>query len=384
MQGHAWRATRGHAALATLLCAVLASLSQPLSSQAASVTISNVKPRTIKGAPGTIVSAADGSIIAAPEGYPNPSHRYYMAVMGYGLCEEMPTGCYNVSDGACGFQLNHNVSVYGTHDLAMDSWELLSQEALPIGGRPVGVLFRPHIVWHAPSKQFVLWVRYLPPPSLKSNTYYSVSVSKDPQGPYRTVTNVSATRLFNSADDNLFVDDDGTGYIVYTSRTGDTHIHVDRLTPDFLHSAAVSDPNATSEPLGPGHTEAPAMFKRGSTYYVTFGHLCCYCAGGSDLHVFASSSPLGPYTDLGDIAPNSGTFGQQNFVITLPDASGTGQQFVYWSNRWQTAPDKLKDHDFHYWQPLTFNDTAAEENGGFAPILPLEWQDEWQLTLPDP
>ncbi len=37
------------------------------------------------------------------------------------------------------------------------------------------------------------------------------------------------------------------------------------------------------------------QFKRGGTYYVMYGHCCCFCMQGSGLFVYTATSPLGPW-----------------------------------------------------------------------------------------
>jgi len=39
----------------------------------------------------------------------------------------------------------------------------------------------------------------------------------------------------------------------------------------------------------------------------------------------------------------------------LPYKSNTGLQFLWQGDRWQSAPDGLKGHDFSYWGPLSFD-----------------------------
>ena len=59
----------------------------------------------------------------------------------------------------------------------------------------------------------------------------------------------------------LFVDDDGTAYLAHTCRSCGTHIIVERLSEDYTYSLGATDPTARSDPVGPGSTEAPALFK---------------------------------------------------------------------------------------------------------------------------
>ena len=43
--------------------------------------------------------------------------------------------------------------------------------------------------------------------------------------------------------------------------------------------------------LLPNPGEAPAMLKRNGTYYVVYGHTCCYCKAGSPVNAYASAHP---------------------------------------------------------------------------------------------
>ena len=73
-----------------------------------------------------------------------------------------------------------------------------------------------------------------------SNSYYGVATSAVPQGPFRVVNANIALRYSDDGDENIFVDDDGTGYIIYTSLAEGHSMSIERLTPDFLNSTLVS------------------------------------------------------------------------------------------------------------------------------------------------
>ena len=55
-------------------------------------------------------------------------------------------------------------------------------------------------------------------------------------------------------------------------------------------------PNAVSSGMfGNVWVEAPAIFKRNSTYYALFGECCCFCKNGSGVGVYTAPHPLGPW-----------------------------------------------------------------------------------------
>jgi hypothetical protein len=76
------------------------------------VTISNVIPR--RDTDGNILDAHDGSVFLY-------DGLYYYYGPSYGLCTEPPgpSGCTTWHPGGCGFQLNHNVSLYTSPDLSV-------------------------------------------------------------------------------------------------------------------------------------------------------------------------------------------------------------------------------------------------------------------------
>jgi hypothetical protein len=328
--------------------------------------VDNSQPRyTVSGEQ---VRAQDGNILNV-----KINGSFAMIGMLYGLCQY--DGCKNESFGACGFGPGQ-IAVYLSADLGNVNWSE-PLEILPASQRPTGIYFRPHMLFNAATQQFVLWVRWLPVegPSLSDDpTLYLVATSPSLTAPFSVVTINATTAYNNSADDNLFADTDGTAYLVHTSRASNTTITVERLSPDWTSSLAANNPAERSAEIGPGHTEAPAMFRLdngqggAAAYYVLFAPLCCYCSAGSPTSAYVAPHPLGPYVPAGSLGNAPGA--QGNFVFTHPDIPGT----VLWGgNRWGSAPDGVFDHSLQYWAPLEFS------TGGS--VVELAWQSSFNLTV---
>lgn len=222
-------------------------------------------------------------------------------------------------------------------------------------------------------------------PSPADNTYptydYAVAVSPSPFGPFVTVnTTVALSTQFgqrynnsNVGDFALFVDDDGTCYLLYSS---DAHAQIEVLTPDYLASTWATDGRTSG--VFPKGNEAPAMFKRNGLYYALISDSCCYCGGGGTVRAFSSPSPLGPYVYTGSItdSPNpfnpSGvsTSSQQTFAFAL------GSEIVWVGDRWQSAPEpaRLKSQDFTTFFLLNFSSNGT--------LLPIAWSDNTILEVP--
>ena len=153
-------------------------------------------------------------------------------------------------------------------------------------------------------------------------------------GPFKLMVDVVNVTRGAGGDYALFVDDDGSGYVVYSA---DYVMTLELLTPDFLHSTGITaNVNANGSSWFPEYfVEAPSLFKRNGIIYAVFGHCCCFCertfsflcvfrcfallallsrgpsvlcacshawvfvfvlAEGSGLFVFTAPHPLGPYT----------------------------------------------------------------------------------------
>ena len=113
----------------------------------ASVEISNVDPYLDDA--GNIVQAKDGNIL-------HDGNRWLIG-MSYGLFN----GCANSTVGACGFRLDHNISLYASDDLSSGSQKLLAKNILPVDARPSGIYFAPKVKFNQQTGKYVLWVNYL-------------------------------------------------------------------------------------------------------------------------------------------------------------------------------------------------------------------------------
>ena len=282
-----------------------------------------------------------------------------------------PTGCAAGEKG-CGFFNNHSVNLFTSKDLA--TWTSHGN-VLPEANRVDKVLFSPKILHNEKTSTYVLYYNYVPGYS------YAVATSKTPYGPFSTVNKtVGSSFKFgfphntDIGDFSLWVDDDGTGYMLYSA---DHHCQVERLTPDYLSSTW--ETTNESSPVFPHGNEAPALFKRKGKWYALVSEGCCYCSAGGKVHAYSAAKPLGPYDYLGEIAagPNPfppsvagktpiATSAQQTNVFPVSGADGE-LSFMWQGDRWQSAPDHLKSHDFTYWDTLSFTAAGA--------IKRLTWRD---------
>ncbi len=305
------------------------------------VTINNIEPR--RDIAGEIVDAHDGCLQCF-------KGRYYL----YGTA-------YGKSDG---YSVSNRYRVYSSPDL--ERWTLAGEL---FKQSPEGVYYRPYVVFNPNTRTYVLWYNWYPK---LWNGQVGVATSDTPVGPF-TIVN-SNVHVFSAdskpGDGSLFVDDDGTGYFIFTAIGEGYAVRVERLTPDYLGSTG-----ETSSILVKGG-EAPVLFRRHNLYYALCGPLCVSCPEGSLVQVLTSPSPLGPYTPRSNInrRPETGTPiipAQETWVARIP-MSGE-PLFIWMADRWESCPDGIKGHDFQFWSaPLKFSPDGD--------ILPIENVGRWDIT----
>ena len=264
-----------------------------------------------------------------------------------------------------GFTTANSFRVYSSPDL--NHWTAHG-ELLP--GRPAGVYYRPYVKRCPTTGLYVLWYNWYP---LLWEGQYGVAVSQRPEGPFKIVQEHASVNNGRPGDLGLFVDEDGKGYIIYSSIAKGHAISVERLTPDFYASTGES-----SGIISPDD-EAPTLFRRGQTYYALLDICCCFGPQGSGAKVLTASQPLGPYTLRGNINRHVTPRGnvpiinaQQAHVARFE--STAGPIYVWTGDRWGSRMDGIKGHDFQFWSaPLKFGEDGS--------VAPLRWVNEWSFDL---
>lgn len=214
--------------------------------------------------------------------------------------------------------------------------------------------FRPKVAYNESTGRYVLWV----------NVYdvavgFRVFESDSPVGPFeqRAVPHLSVNSdtyvWINNGDEDLFVDRDGTAYIVFTDWKSDGDIVVEELSADYLTGTG------RFVRLGISRVEAPSLFRRGDRYYITMSDPNCgYCTTGTSF--VTAPTPLGPWSGRTKISTNS-CGGQPAQVSELP-AEGGGSWYLYYSDLWNNGAPNEATADY-FWAPLAFDDS-----GGIQPI----------------
>lgn len=257
------------------------------------------------------------------------------------------------------------------------------------------ILERPKVIYNSKTKTFVMWFHL----ELRGRGYKAartgVAISKVAVGPYKFLRSYrpnagympyypagtpdsdkvdcgkpldKSQKFFcrdipggqMARDMNLFVDDDGKAYHIFSAEENFT-LDIAELNADFTgHTGKFVRVYA-------GHqTEAPAIFKHNGIYYLVGSGTTGWKPNAA--RWFSSKSIWGPWTYHGNpcIGENANiTFGGQSTFV-LPVA-GKKDAYIFMADKW--VPDNAIDGRY-LWLPVQFigND------------IKIGWKDSWTLS----
>ncbi len=267
------------------------------------------------------------------------------------------------------------------------------------------VLERPKVIYNAKTRKFVMWFHL----EIKGKGYYAarsgVAVSDNPTGPFTFLksfrpnagfwpVNVLPIHLKPVAptvkdsycggkgclpaspdsvnilgrdfkggqmarDMNLFVDDDGSAYLIYSSEENST-LHISKLTNDYLSCSG-----KYFRVFSGRYMEGATLFKRNGKYYI----IASDCTGWNPnaARSAVADQIFGEWTELGNPAVGKDselTFhSQSTFVLHV---QGKKDSYIYLGDRW--TPKNPIDGRY-VWLPIEFD--------GDNPVI--RWQDKWNM-----
>ncbi|WP_315796496.1 AbfB domain-containing protein [Paenibacillus sp. BIC5C1] len=219
---------------------------------------------------------------------------------------------------------------------------------------------RPKVIYNAATKQYVLWAHY------ENGTDYNlgrvaVATSSTPNGKF-TYEGSFRPLDYESRDMTVFVDTDGTGYLITASRkNGGAN---DTMAIFKMNASYTGVESFVGWQFENAYREAPAVVKKGNRYYLFTSQAAgwypnqgAYATASSMTGTWSALTPYG----------NPSAFGSQiHDIATITGSSTTS--YIYMGDRWN--PLNLGEHK-HIWLPLTLNDS----NGTAS----LEWYKEWNI-----
>ncbi len=274
-------------------------------------------------------------------------------------------GMLKVGDDYYWFGENRNpdgtfyaVSAYRSRDLKR--WEFVHDVLTMMSdpGLDPANVERPKVVYNANTGKYVMWMHWengMGYGEARAAVASSDTVDGDYtyHGSFRPMQDSGVMDHgkpgYMSRDCTLFVDDDGTGYFLSSSNEN-YDLHLYELTDDYLSIA-----RRAALLFEGGHREAPALFKRGSTYFlVTSG------ATGWDPNqakYATSASLVSGWSGLKDVADSTTFHSQSTYVQAVTGTDGT--EYLYLGDRWAGAWGGRVNESMYVWQPISFpNDTT--------------------------
>ncbi|MDF2613931.1 MAG: hypothetical protein K0S71_1717 [Clostridia bacterium] len=266
------------------------------------------------------------------------------------------------------------------------------------------VMERPKVIYNESTGKWVMWFHADGPTEWSTANYAKanagVAISDSPTGPFTYIRSYrldqdpdpARTNQGMARDMNLFVEDDGTAYIIYASEENGT-LYISKLTDDYLDVAGWHKDNLTDSQgnsirdtaykgvIGTDYIrvhqgdyrEAPAVFKYDDKYYLISSG-CTGWAPNQAKYAMADSM-FGPWTDMGDpcIGDGYGNTFQSQSTYVLPIDAENGK-FMFMADRW-TYPDDANLADSRYiWLPIKFESDSR---------IGIEWVEEWTMDLLD-
>lgn len=238
--------------------------------------------------------------------------------------------------------------------------------------KPGCVMERPKMLYNEKTGKYVIWFHAdgKTPESTGDSNYAKakagIAVSDSVNGPYKLLGSYMLASDYGNhgfdsvgghvRDMNLFKDDDGTAYVLYSSE-GNAVMYIAKLNDSYTGLVKPAEEMVLGEDFCISSTdsrEAPAMFKYDGKYYlITSG---CTGWNPNQARYAVADSPLGPWKNMGDPCEgeeSSTTFRTQSTCVIPVDPENG--KYIYMGDRWLN-PDNGGDlSDSRYvWLPIEF------------------------------
>lgn len=246
------------------------------------------------------------------------------------------------------------------------------------------IIERPKLLYNEKTGMYVIWFHADGPTKTSTSSYAAasagVAVSETPYGPFGFIERYRLNTCPEDQEDcypqskgmardmNLFVDDDGTAYIIYSSEENLT-LYISKLNEEYTYLATDPQEAVYGEDfirLFPGaQREAPALIKKDGYYYL----MTSGCTGWApnQARYYRAESILGEWENMGDPCIKDEkltTFDSQSTCIFAVN----DEEYIYMGDRWFS--DRLAESQY-IWLPIDF-----DEDGG----MHLAYQEEWALS----
>jgi len=267
------------------------------------------------------------------------------------------------------------------------------------------IIERPKVIYNKKTRKFVMWFHYEQKGKGYATSKSGVATSDNATGPYTlvkiirpdaqswpiNVLSIHKSLKFNTInatfnggscskdvdsvnfvgrdfeqgqmarDMNLFVDDDGKAYHIYSSESNST-LHISQLTDDYL-----SHSGKWARAFVGRFMEGTSMMKRQGKYYL----IASGCTGWlpNAARYAVADNIFGPWKELGnpcvDTDAETTYHSQSTFILPV---TGKKDAFIFMADRWN-AYNAIDGR--YIWLPIQFN----------ADKMVLHYMKEWKLDV---
>ncbi|MBC7389251.1 MAG: family 43 glycosylhydrolase [Opitutaceae bacterium] len=236
------------------------------------------------------------------------------------------------------------ITCYSSTDLAKWKFEGNVMTTSDINSGWVG---RVGVTYNPTTKKYVLLVQ--------GNGGLAFATSSTPNGHFTyhhtqmVITNVVND---NSGDQSVYTDSDGKAYLVFSNRSGRSHLYVSALrTSDYLNAEpAVNIYNSSA-----GGREGSIMFKQNGTYYFCSSDLHGW--NTSQTYCISATNIFGPYSKEFVIQGTDKDYSHVTQCGLAVEVKGkTGSFVIFGGDRW--ADFAGNGIGYNQWMPISFNGTT--------------------------
>ncbi|MEQ4300066.1 RICIN domain-containing protein [Plantactinospora sp. B6F1] len=239
------------------------------------------------------------------------------------------------------------VSVYRSTNLR--DWEFRNNVLTQSSASELQVanIERPKVIYNASTGRYVMWM-HKENGSNYSEARAAVASSGTVDGNYTYHGSFRPLGQHMSRDITLY-NDNGTAYMI-SAADENYDLHIYRLTADFLNVSTL-----VGNFWDGAHREAPAMFKRGGTYFLLTSAATGWNPNQARYATASSiSGPWSGWTNVGD----STTFrSQPTFVLPIQGSATTS--YLYMGDRWAGAWGGPVNDSQYVWLPITFPSSTS-------------------------
>ncbi|WP_203843096.1 RICIN domain-containing protein [Winogradskya humida] len=252
------------------------------------------------------------------------------------------------------------VSVYRSTDLR--TWEFRHDVLTRTSATELqnAKIERPKVIYNASTGTFVMWMHK------ENGTDYAearaaVATSSTVDGDYSYRGSFRPLGSYMSRDITLYDDGAGAAYMI-SAADENRDLHIYRLTADYLNVQTL-----VGNFWNDNSREAPALFKRGSTYFLLTSGTSGW--NPNQARYATASSIAGPWTAMTNVGDGT-TFGSQPAYVQ-PVQGTAGTSYLYLGDRWAGAWSGPVNDSQYVWLPITFP-TATTMSLTWYPTITID------------